>query len=128
MNPFDIARDEARRMKRGCIPLMMLTYAGFSLFGYYHWPVALSLALGTAYTLLLFHQMAFSAVRAVLMDDPVQARRLQVSRYLMRYVLTGVLLTGAIKLPLFNPAAVMLPLFFPKIILLASGISQRKGG
>lgn len=128
MNPFDIAKDETRRMARGCIPLMLLAYAGFALLGYSHWSVALSFALGTAYTLFNFNLMAFSAVRASLMDDPAQARRLQTSRYLMRYVLTGVLLTGAIKLPPFNPAAVMLPLFFPKIILFASGILHRKGG
>lgn len=128
MNPFDIAREETRRIARGCIPLMLLAYAGFALFGHYHWSVALSLVLGTAYTIFNFSQMAFSAVRAALADDPARARRLQTSRYLMRYVLTGVLLVGAIKLPPFQPAAVMLPLFFPKIILFASGIVHRKGG
>ena len=128
MTPFDIVRDETRRIARGCVPLLLLSYAGFALFGYYHWPVALSLLLGTAYAIFNFYQMAFSAVRAALLDDPARARKMQTSKYLMRYVLTGLLVVGAIKLPPFFPAAVILPLFFPKIILFESGIVQRKGG
>ena len=128
MDPFDIVREETRRMTRGCVGLALLTYAVFLLLGYRHPSVALSLALGTAYTLYNFHQMAFSAVRAALMDDPAEARRIQTIRYLMRYMLTAVLLIGAIKLPFFHAVAVTLPLFFPRIIIFASGIVQKKGG
>lgn len=128
MDAFEVVREETRRMRRGCIPLALLAYALFALFGYYQWGTALSLALGTAYTLFNFYQMACTAVRAALLGDPVRARRLQTSRYLMRYVLTGLLLVGAIKCPPLNALAAAIPLFFPKIILIASGVFQRKGG
>lgn len=128
MDAFDVVREETRRMARGCVPLALFAYAAFALFGYYHWGVALSLALGTAYTLFNFRQMACTAVRAALLGDPVRARRLQSSRYFLRYALTGVLLVGVIKCPPLNALAAAVPLFFPKIILVASGVFQRKGG
>ena len=128
MDAFEVVREETRRMARGCIPLALLAYAAFALAGYYHWGVALSLVLGTAYTLFNFNLMARTAVRAALLGDPARAQRLQSSRYLMRYALTGLLLVGAVKFPPLNAVAVAIPLFFPKIILIASGIFQRKGG
>ena len=128
MDAFEVVREETRRMACGCIPLALLAYAAFALAGYYHWGVALSLVLGTAYTLFNFNLMARTAVRAALMGDPVRAQRMQSSRYLMRYALTGLLLVGTIKFPPLNAAAAAIPLFFPKIILIASGIFHRKGG
>ena len=128
MDAFEVVRDETRRMLRGFIPLAFLAYAGFALFGYYQWGVALSLVLGTAYTLFNFYQMACTAVRATLLGDPVRAQRMQSSRYFVRYVLTGVLLVAVIKCPPLNAVAAAVPLFFPKILLAASSVFQRKGG
>ncbi|WP_122789305.1 ATP synthase subunit I [Intestinibacillus sp. Marseille-P6563] len=128
MDAFEVVREETRRMRRGCIPLALFAYAVFALFGYYQWGVALSLALGTAYTLFNFYQMACTAVRAALLGDPVRARRMQSSRYFVRYVLTGALLVAVIKCPPLNAVAAAVPLFFPKILLVASGVFQRKGG
>ena len=48
MDAFEVAREETRRMARGCIPLALLAYAAFALAGYYHWGVARSVVLGTA--------------------------------------------------------------------------------
>ena len=64
----------------------------------------------------------------VLRNEDGSAQRMQSSRYLMRYTLTGLLLAGAIKCPPLNAAAAAIPLFFPKLILIASGIFHRKGG
>ncbi|MBS6546376.1 MAG: ATP synthase subunit I [Clostridiaceae bacterium] len=128
MDAFEIVREETRRMARGCIPLMCFAYAAFALAGYYHPGTLLSLILGTAFTLFNFNLMARTAVRAALLGDPVRAQRMQTSRYIVRYALTGLLLIGAIKFPPLNAVAVAIPLFFPKIILIASGIFHRKGG
>lgn len=128
MDGFEVAREETRNMLRRCIPLLLFAYAVFALLGYYQWNHALSLVLGTAYMLFNFRQMAFTAVRAALSGDPNRARQIQSSRYFARYALTALLLIAAIKLPLLNAAAMAIPLFFPQIILIASGIFQKKGG
>ena len=128
MDDLEVAREETRNMLRKCIPLLFFAYAVFALLGYYQWNHALSLVLGTAYMLFNFRQMAFTAVRAALSGDPNRARQIQSSRYFARYALTALLLIAAIKLPLLNAAAVAIPLFFPQIILIASGIFQKKGG
>lgn len=128
MDAFEVVNQETKRMLRGFIPLALILYAGFSLFGYYHIIVLLSIIVGTAYSLFLFYNMAVSAVHAALIGDEKRASRIQTSRYLMRYLLTGIFLVGVIKLTPLNPVAVTIPLFFPKIILIASGIIKRKGG
>jgi|MucameStandDraft_1065616.scaffolds.fasta_scaffold27196_2 hypothetical protein len=128
MDAFEIARGETRRMARGSVPLVLLTYAVFALAGYYGWGTVLGLALGSAYAVFNFSMMAHTAVRGVLMGDPALARRLQSSRYVLRYLLTGLLMFGAIKCPYINAVAAAVPLFYPKAILAASGIFQKKGG
>ncbi len=128
MDAFDVVREETDRMKRRFIPLMLLSYAAFALTGHYDWGTALSLLLGTAYALFNFYQMACTSVRAALIGDEARARRIQSSRYAVRYMLTAGLMVAAVKIAVLNPVAVIIPLFFPKIILTASGILQRKGG
>lgn len=99
MDAFEVVREETQRMLRGCIPLTLLAYAAFALAGYYHPGTLLSLILGTAFTLFNFNLMARTAVRAALLGDPARAQRLQSSRYVLRYALTGLLLVGAVKCP-----------------------------
>ncbi len=128
MDAFEVIRQETKRMFRGSIPLAFILYAGFCIFSYYQIIVLLSIAVGVAYSLFLFYNMAVSSVHAALIGDEKRASRMQISRYLMRYLLTGIFLVGVIKLTPLNPVAVTIPLFFPKIILIASGIINRKGG
>lgn len=128
MDAFEVIKQETKRMLRGSIPLAFILYAGFCIFNYYQIIVLLSIIVGTGYSLFLFYNMAVSAVNAALIGDPKRASRMQISRYLMRYLLTGIFLVGVIKLTPLNPVAVTIPLFFPKIILIASGIINRKGG
>lgn len=128
MDVFDVVRQETRRIAKSSMVLALIFYAAFCLFGYYQPTVFIGFAAGTGYTVFLFYNMACSAVQAALMGDPKRASRLQTSRYLMRYLLTGVFIVAVIKLTPLNPAAVIIPLFFPKIILIASGIIKRKGG
>lgn len=128
MDAYEIVRQETMRMLKGFLPSCFITYAIFAIFGYYQIVVVLSLLVGAAYSLFLFYNMACSAVSAVLIGDEKKASRIQTSRYLMRYVLTGVVVTIVIKFTSLNPVAVVIPLFFPKFILIASGIINRKGG
>ena len=129
MDTLELVNQETKRMFRRFVPLALVLYAGFSLFGYYQIIVLLSIVVGTAYSLFLFYNMAVSAAQAALVGDEKRASRIQISRYLMRYLLTGAVLVGVIKLTPLNPVAVAIPLFFPKIILIASGIiNKRKGG
>lgn len=128
MDAFEVIKQETKRMFRGSIPLAFILYSGFCIFSYYQIIVLLSIAVGVAYSLFLFYNMAVSSVHAALIGDEKRASRMQMSRYLMRYLLTGIFLVGVIKLTPLNPVAVTIPLFFPKIILIASGIINRKGG
>ena len=128
MDAFEVIRQETKRMFRGSIPLAFILYAGFCIFSYYQIIVLLSIAVGVAYSLFLFYNMAVSSVHAALIGDEKRASSMQMSIYMMRYLLKGIFLVGVIKLTPLNPVAVTIPLFFPKIILIASGIINSKGG
>lgn len=128
MDAFEVVRQETKNMLNGFIPLSLISYAIFSLFGYYNIMVLLGIILGAVYSLFLFYNMACSSVQAATIGDEKRASRMQTTRYLMRYLMTGVLLVCVIKLTPLNPVAVIIPLFFPKIIIIASGIILRKGG
>lgn len=129
MNTDDIVREETRRMLRGMAPLALLTFAVLALFGRYDWGTALSIIIGTAYTLFNFTNMARTAARAVALGEPARAQRMLTSRYVLHYGLTAVLLIAAFKIEPLNPFAVAVPLFYPKLILIiASGVSRKKGG
>lgn len=125
----DIVRQEGRRMLRGMLPLALMTYALFALLGRYEGWTILSVAAGTAYSFLNFISLARTATRAAALGDPGRAQRLLTGRYMLRYGLTAVLLVAAIKWTPLNALALAVPLFYPKLILIiASGVSRKKGG
>ena len=127
MTGMEIVREETRRMARGIAPLTLAAFGVFLLLGCDAGRTGVSLLLGAAYSLLLFRMIGRSAAKAVLFP-PAQGTNIVRRGYVFRYVLTGLAVFAAIRLPfLFAPAAI-LPLFFPKIILLLSHVFQRKGG
>ncbi|MDO4269995.1 MAG: ATP synthase subunit I [Eubacteriales bacterium] len=127
MTGMEIVREEARRMLRGMVPLTLIAFGAFVLFGCAPLRAAVSLLLGACYSLLLFRMIGRSAVKAVLFP-PEQGTRIVRRGYVFRYALTGVMIVLAIKAPFIHPLAAVLPLFFPKFILLWSSVFQRKGG
>ena len=127
MTGMEIVREETRRMLRGMIPLAVIVFGVFLLAGADPARSAVSLLLGTCYSLLLFRMTGKSAAKAVLFP-PAQGTRIVRRGYFFRYLLTGVMVFLAIKLPFLHPLAAVVPLFFPKIILLWSMYSKGKGG
>lgn len=124
-----IVWEELRRQAKGMIPLALITYGGFALFGYYQPGVALSILIGTLYALFNFYQIGQASVRAAAFyRDPSRAQRGMFAGYLTRYATTAVLVFIAFKLPFLNTAAVVIPLFYTKIILLILNIKREKGG
>lgn len=124
---MQIVREETRRMLRGVAPLTLLAFGAFVLAGCDPLRVGVSLLLGAGYAMLLFGMIGRSAARAVLFPE-AQAVRIVRRGYLLRYVMTGIVVFAAIKAPFIHPLAAVLPLFFPKIVLLWYNVVQRKGG
>lgn len=127
MTGMQIVREETARMLRGFAPLTLIAFGAFVIAGCDPLRAGISLLLGAGYALLLFRMLAVSAARAALFP-PAQAVRRVRAGYLFRYVLTGIMVFAAIKVPFIHPLAAVLPLFFPKMILLWCNIVQRKGG
>lgn len=123
----DIVREESTRMLRGMIPLTLIAFGAFVLCGSDPLRAGISLLAGSCYALLLFHMIGRSAAKAVLFP-PAQGIRIVRRGYLLRYVLTGVLVFAAIKVPFLHTLAAILPLFFPRLVLLWQNVVQRKGG
>ena len=124
---MQIVREELARLIRGMVPMTLIAYGVFALCGHAGLDTVCSLLLGFAYAMLLFFLIGKSAVKATLYP-PAQGTRIVRKGYMVRYLMTGVFVVAAIKLPFLNPLAAVLPLFFPKIILLMSSVFQRKGG
>lgn len=127
MKGMEIVWQEAAHILRGVVPLTLITFGIFALLGYGGWQTALSLVLGAAYTMLLFIMIGKNAVKATYFTPEGATKRVH-GGYMFRYVLTGVLVILAIKIPFINPLAAVAPLFFPKLVLIFSGIFCRKGG
>ena len=125
---FPIARAETRRIARGCVPLAVLTYGVFALFGHYGLSTVLGLLPGTLFTIWNFYAMASAAERWTQLGDPARAQKAMTRGYIVRYALMAALIVAAVLLEPVNPLAAAIPLFYPKIILLASGLFQKKGG
>ena len=124
MTGMQIVREETARMLRGFAPLTLIAFGAFVIAGCDPLRAGISLLLGAGYALLLFRMLAVSAA----LFPPAQAVRRVRAGYLFRYVLTGIMVFAAIKVPFIYPLAAVLPLFFPKMILLWCNIVQRKGG
>ena len=73
MTGMEIVREETRRMLRGMIPLAVIAFGVFLLAGADPARSAVSLLLGTCYSLLLFRMIGKSAAKAVLFP-PAQDR------------------------------------------------------
>lgn len=124
---MEIVRQELLHLARGFVPLTLIAFGAFTLFGYGGVRTALSLLLGAAYSLMLFRMIGKNAVKATLFP-PERGTRIVRRGYFFRYVLTGILVVLAIKLPFINPLAAVMPLFFPKVILVCANLFPRKGG
>lgn len=122
-----IVYEETRRLLRGMTPLALVTFGVFTLMGQAPARTAVSVALGTAFALLLFYLIGRSTVRATAFP-PAQGIRITRRGYVIRYLLTAVFVIAAIKLPMLNAAAAVIPLFFTKVLLLWHHAVQRKGG
>ncbi|WP_283674635.1 ATP synthase subunit I [Butyricicoccus sp. Marseille-Q5471] len=125
--PQEIVREETLRILRGVIPLTVIAFGVFTIFGYGGIQTAISLLIGAAYTMTLFRMMGNSAAKAVMLA-PEKGTAAIVRGYMLRYVMTAAVIILAIKIPFFNPGAVVVPLFFPKVTLLLGSIFRRKGG
>lgn len=128
MTMFPVARAETMRIARGCLPLAVLTYAAFALAGEYGLSTVLGLVPGTLFAIWNFYAMACAAERWAQMGDPARAQRAMTRSYIVRYLLMAALIVGAVMLEPVNALAAAIPLFYPKLILLASGLFQKKGG
>lgn len=125
---FPIARAETIRIARCCVPLAVLTYGVFALLGHYGLSTLLGLVPGTFFAIWNFYAMASAAERWAQLGDPARAQRAMTQSYILRYSLMAVLIVAAVLLEPVDPLAAAIPLFYPKLILLASGLFQRKGG
>lgn len=123
----EIVKTEAKRMAIGMILLSSAVCLGFVLLGYDIPQTIVSVLFGTLYSFVLFFMVCTSAAKAAAFPA-VQAMRYIRRGYVVRYLLTGVIIVFILKAPFFNMAAAILPLFFPKIILLVSSILLKKGG
>lgn len=127
MTGKEIVREEAGRLARGMLALMLVSGGVLVLCGQGSVRMAVSLLIGTAFALALFVMMASNAARSVIFS-PAQAGGFMRRGYALRYLLVGVYVVCAVKLPYFHPLAAILPLFFPKVILLTHSIFPKKGG
>lgn len=127
MTSGEIIIQEAKRLLLGMVPLMLVAGGFFLLAGYGDLRTLGSLLGGTAYSFCLFLMIGANASKALLYP-PAQAIKLVRRGYMFRYMLTGVLVVLAFKLPFINAAAAILPIFFPKLILLVNSIFRKKGG
>lgn len=127
MTGNEIVREEAGRLARGMLALMLISGGLLTLCGQGSVRMAVSLVVGTAFTLALFVLMASNVARSVgLLPERAEA---YVRRgYAVRYLLAGAFVVFVIKTPYFQPLAAILPFFFPKAVLLTRSIFQRKGG
>ena len=89
MTGMEIVREETRRMLRGMIPLAVIAFGVFLLAGADPARSAVSLLLGTCYSLLLFRMIGKSAAKAVLFP-PAQGTRIVRRGYFFRYLCDGV--------------------------------------
>lgn len=86
----------------------------------------LGLILGTVYTLLNFRMLAIAVVKAVY-RPPHKAKTYMKVQYLIRYTLTGIVLTLGFAAPYLNPIAVAAPMLAPRFSLMACGIFGKEG-
>lgn len=127
MTGMEIVCQELKRMARGMLPLALVVWGVLALCGFPLIQITISLLSGVCYSLLLFFMIGRNAVKAVLFP-PEQGTKIVRRGYVFRYLLTGVMIVLALKVPYIQPVAAVLPLFFPKIILVCSSISNKKKG
>lgn len=120
-------RGEAKRLLAGIVAFVFLASGLFLLAGRADLRTFASLFGGAGYSFCLFLMISANASKALLYP-PETAIKLVRRGYMFRYLLTGVLVVLALKLPFINSFAAILPLFFPKVILLIHSVFQRKGG
>ncbi len=125
MTGMDIVREETLKIARGMAPLSLIAFGLLVLFRADPIRTAASLLIGSGYSLLLFHMIGKNAAKAV-MFPPAKGTRIVRRGYAFRYLLTGLVIVLAIKLPFFYPLAVAIPLFFPKILIIVNNL--KKGG
>lgn len=111
------------------IPLALILFGVFSIFGGGSLVVLTFIFLGTAYVNINFLMIA-SATRFALMKVPKKATSYMIINYFIRFLLTAELIYFVMKYATYSNnfslvLAFTLPLFFPKIIFI---LGAMKGG
>lgn len=127
MNQNQVVRQEAVRLARGLIALMLVVGGLLVLAGQGSVQMVASLLAGTLFAWVLFVVMACNVAKSI-MQPPARAAGYIRRGYAFRYIVTGIYVFFAMTLPVAHTFAAVLPLFFPKILLLTHSIFSKKGG
>ena len=116
--------EEVKKLAKPIFGLGLITYAMFSIFGYYQANVFLCILFSCVYTLINF-KMIGEALNVSLSKSPTKAQIYMTGQYIIRYIITGCIIYYSLVISFFNPLAVVIPLFFPKIILISQQIFKK---
>ncbi len=120
-----VAWKEMKKMLPWFIVFNGITVLIIYLFSGWRWALLWGMLLGNIYSVFNFLLLGIAVDKAV-HKRPSRAQAYMVTMFLLRYLLTAVLITVSLVTDLFHPAAVIIPIFFPKLALTLQGIFAKK--
>lgn len=124
MFPLDpTVRRESIRMLWSVSAITILMLIIFAFMGYFDMTVVWGALLGAGWAVLNFFLLGIS-IQKIGDRSPAAARNGMQLSYMLRLLLTGVVVFIGIKLPIFNWIAVVVPLIFPRIAILLFNLMQ----
>lgn len=117
----DDTKREIKKIGIGNVILSAVMIAVFAALGKFDVKVLCGTLLGAGYAFMNFVLLAISVQKAAFSLPKTAQGKMGLS-YSLRYVLTGIIVIMAIKLPVFNYVAAVIPLLFPRITITVTGL------
>lgn len=122
---MDVTLKETMKVGKGVLFLSSIYSLIALAFGFMDKPLFYGIVFGSIFTILNFRLLSLSIKKAVTLD-PSKAMVYAGRNYIVRLVLTGLVLIVSIKADHINVIGTIIPMFFPKFIILYQ--NTRKGG
>lgn len=122
---MDVTLNETIKVAKGVFLLSLLYVLVALVFGFLDKALLYGIFFGSVFTVLNFRLLSLSIKKSVTLD-PSKAMVYAGRNYIVRLVLTGIVLLVSVKADYINVIGTIIPMFFPKFIILYQ--NTRKGG